>query len=33
MGRPALMSDSIHPNGDGYAIMAARFRRALRRYL
>ena len=33
MGRPALMSDSIHPNGDGYAVMADHFHRALRRYL
>jgi lysophospholipase L1-like esterase len=33
MGRPALMSDSIHPNGEGYAVMAVKFHRALRRYL
>ena len=33
MGRPALMSDAIHPNGDGYAVMADHFHRALRRYL
>jgi lysophospholipase L1-like esterase len=32
-GRPALMSDAIHPNGDGYAVMADHFHRALRRYL
>jgi lysophospholipase L1-like esterase len=29
MGRPGLMSDPIHPNGDGYARMAAAFETAL----
>jgi lysophospholipase L1-like esterase len=29
MGRPGLMSDPIHPNGDGYARMAAAFESAL----
>lgn len=33
MGEPALMSDPIHPNGDGYAVMAKHFHRAIRRYL
>jgi lysophospholipase L1-like esterase len=33
MGRPALMSDAIHPNANGYAVMADHFHRALRRYL
>jgi lysophospholipase L1-like esterase len=33
MGKPALMSDTIHPNADGYAVMAQRFHRALRPYL
>lgn len=33
MGKPALMSDTIHPNADGYAVMAARVHRALRPYL
>lgn len=33
MGKPALMSDPIHPNANGYAVMAEHFHRALRRYL
>jgi len=32
-GDPALMSDRIHPNGNGYTIMAEHFRRALEPYL
>jgi len=30
MGRPALMSDPIHPNGEGYTVMARRFYDALK---
>lgn len=30
MGNPKLMSDPIHPNGDGYKIMAERFYEAMR---
>ena len=33
MGKSDLMSDSIHPNNAGYAIMAERFYRALKPYL
>ena len=33
MGNNALMSDRIHPNGDGYELMAERFRRAIEPYL
>jgi lysophospholipase L1-like esterase len=33
MGRRDLMSDPIHPNSAGYAIMAERFHEALRPYL
>ncbi|MDY7033640.1 MAG: arylesterase, partial [Thermodesulfobacteriota bacterium] len=33
MGKSDLMSDSIHPNSAGYAIMAERFYRALKPYL
>ena len=29
MGNRKLMSDPIHPNGDGYKIMAERFREAI----
>ncbi|MBF0498024.1 MAG: arylesterase [Deltaproteobacteria bacterium] len=33
MGKPKLMSDSIHPNNAGYAIMAERFYEAIKPYL
>jgi lysophospholipase L1-like esterase len=33
MGDRSLMSDPIHPNGDGYAVMAGHFAEALRPYL
>jgi acyl-CoA thioesterase I len=33
MGNRNLMSDPIHPNGDGYAIMAEAFHRAIEPYL
>jgi lysophospholipase L1-like esterase len=33
LGRPELMSDPIHPNGEGYTVMAERFSRAIRPYL
>lgn len=33
IGRPALMADSVHPNRDGYAIIAERIADALRPYL
>jgi lysophospholipase L1-like esterase len=33
IGKPDRMSDGIHPNGDGYAIMARHFYKALRPYL
>ena len=31
--KPKLMSDRIHPNGDGYGVMARRFADALQPYL
>ena len=33
MGNPKLMSDRIHPNDEGYAIMAQRFHEAIKPYL
>ena len=33
IGKPQLMSDSIHPNGQGYTIMANHFYKALKPYL
>lgn len=33
IGRPALMSDRIHPNGKGYAVMAERFHGVVEPYL
>ena len=33
IGRPALMSDRIHPNGKGYAVMAERFHDVVEPYL
>ena len=33
MGHANLMSDQIHPNGAGYAIMAERFKEAIEPYL
>ncbi|MDD9301266.1 MAG: arylesterase [Desulfobacter sp.] len=33
MGTPGLMSDPIHPNSQGYTIMARHFHQALRPYL
>jgi lysophospholipase L1-like esterase len=33
LGRQDLMSDQIHPNADGYAIVARRFEQAIRPYL
>lgn len=33
MGNRELMSDPIHPNGDGYALMAEKFHEAIRPYL
>lgn len=33
MGRSNLMSDPIHPNGDGYAILARHFHEAIKPYL
>jgi acyl-CoA thioesterase-1 len=33
MGNPKLMSDPIHPNDDGYAIMAKKFYEAMKPYL
>lgn len=33
MGNRSLMSDPIHPNGAGYAIMAERFHQAIEPYL
>jgi len=33
MGNPKLMSDSIHPNDDGYTIMAKKFYEAMKPYL
>lgn len=32
-GKPNLMSDRIHPNGEGYAVMAQHFHKALKTYL
>jgi len=32
-GNPRLMADRIHPNGKGYAVMAASFHKALKPYL
>ncbi len=32
-GRPGLMADRIHPNADGYEIMADHFHRALQAFL
>ena len=33
LGRRSLMSDPIHPNNDGYAIMAERFKEAIAPFL
>jgi lysophospholipase L1-like esterase len=33
MGKRQLMSDRIHPNGDGYAVMAGHFHRAVEPFL
>jgi lysophospholipase L1-like esterase len=33
MGNHKLMSDQIHPNGDGYTIVAQRFHAAIEKYL
>ena len=33
MGDGSLMSDRIHPNGNGYAVMAAKFRQAIDPYI
>ncbi len=33
IGNPRLMSDQIHPNGQGYALMAQRFHDAIQSYL
>jgi hypothetical protein len=33
LGHPDLMSDSIHPNSNGYTIMAKQFYKALKPYL
>jgi lysophospholipase L1-like esterase len=33
LGHPELMSDSIHPNGAGYTIMAQHFYKAVKPYL
>jgi len=33
MGRASLMSDPIHPNSDGYAVLADHFYRAIKPYL
>jgi lysophospholipase L1-like esterase len=33
MGNRSLMSDPIHPNDAGYAVMAERFHRAIEPYL
>jgi lysophospholipase L1-like esterase len=33
MGNQGLMSDRIHPNGEGYAIMAQHFYQAVEPYL
>jgi lysophospholipase L1-like esterase len=33
LGRRSLMSDPIHPNSDGYAIMAERFKEAITPFL
>lgn len=33
MGKPQRMSDNVHPNSEGYAIMAHHFYKALRPYL
>lgn len=33
MGNPGMMSDQIHPNGAGYAIMARHFHDAVKPYL
>ncbi|MCD4749917.1 MAG: arylesterase [Thermoanaerobaculales bacterium] len=33
IGKNNLMSDRIHPNGDGYAIMARRFQKEIEPYL
>ena len=33
LGRRSLMSDPIHPNNDGYAIMAERFKEAIEPFL
>ncbi len=33
MGRSSLMSDPIHPNSDGYTILAEHFYRAIKPYL
>ena len=33
IGRPNLMSDRIHPNGEGYRVMAERFHDAVEPYL
>jgi acyl-CoA thioesterase-1 len=32
-GKPGLMADRIHPNGDGYAVMAKTFHKAVAPYL
>ncbi len=33
LGKPDLMSDRIHPNSEGYAVMAQYFYKAIRPYL
>jgi lysophospholipase L1-like esterase len=33
LGKPGLMSDRIHPNREGYGVMAQHFYKALRPYL
>jgi len=33
LGKPGLMSDTIHPNSKGYTIMANHFYKALQPYL
>ncbi|MCP3955565.1 MAG: arylesterase, partial [Desulfobacterales bacterium] len=33
MGRSKLMSDPIHPNSDGYTILADHFYKAIKPYL
>ncbi len=32
-GKPGLMADRIHPNGDGYAVMARSFHDAVKPFL